>query len=43
VPVLTERPDIANARINFANGCIANITASRVSLKRERKIRFFST
>jgi predicted dehydrogenase len=41
VPVLTERPDIANARINFANGCIANITASRVSLKRERKIRFF--
>lgn len=41
VPVLTERPDIANARINFANGCIANITSSRVSLKRERKIRFF--
>ena len=41
VPVLTERPDIANARINFTNGCIANITASRVSLKRERKIRFF--
>ena len=41
VPVLTERPDIANARIKFANGCIANITASRVSLKRERKIRFF--
>ncbi|HEX5607248.1 MAG TPA: Gfo/Idh/MocA family oxidoreductase [Candidatus Binatia bacterium] len=41
VPVLTERPDIANARMRFANGCIANITASRVSLKRERKIRFF--
>ena len=41
VPVLTERPDIANARIKFANGCIANITASRVSLNRERKIRFF--
>lgn len=41
VPVLTERPDIANARIKFVNGCIANITASRVSLKRERKIRFF--
>lgn len=41
VPVLTEKPDIANARINFANGCIANVTASRVSLKRERKIRFF--
>ena len=41
VPVLTEKPDIANARINFANGCIANVTSSRVSLKRERKIRFF--
>src|SRR5437867_7530745 len=41
VPVLTDKPDIANARINFANGCIANVTSSRVSLKRERKIRFF--
>jgi len=41
VPVLTEKPDIANARITFANGCIANVTASRVSLKRERKVRFF--
>jgi predicted dehydrogenase len=41
VPVLTEKPDIANARINFANGCIANVTSSRVSIKRERKIRFF--
>ena len=41
VPVLTEKPDIANARIKFANGCIANVTASRVSLKRERKVRFF--
>lgn len=41
VPVLTHKPDIANARINFANGCIANVTSSRVSLKRERKIRFF--
>jgi predicted dehydrogenase len=43
VPVLTDKPDIANARINFANGCIANVTASRVSLKRERKIRFFQS
>ena len=43
VPVLTEKPDIANARINFANGCIANVTSSRVSLKRERKIRFFQS
>lgn len=41
VPVLTEKPDIANARITFSNGCIANITSSRVSMKRERKIRFF--
>lgn len=41
VPVLTDKPDIANARIKFANGCIANVTSSRVSLKRERKIRFF--
>jgi predicted dehydrogenase len=43
VAVLTEKPDIANARITFANGCIANITASRVSIKRERKIRVFQT
>lgn len=41
VPVLTDKPDIANARITFSNGCIANVTASRVSVKRERKIRFF--
>jgi len=41
VPVLTETPDIANARLIFANGCIANVTASRVSIKRERKVRFF--
>jgi predicted dehydrogenase len=41
VPVLTDKPDIANARINFSNGCIANVTSSRVSIKRERKIRFF--
>lgn len=41
VPVLTDKPDIANARITFSNGCIANVTASRVSLKRERKVRFF--
>jgi predicted dehydrogenase len=41
VPVLTEQPDIANARLRFASGCIANITASRVALKRERKMRVF--
>lgn len=43
VAVLTDKPDIANARITFANGCIANVTASRVSTKRERKIRFFQS
>jgi predicted dehydrogenase len=43
VPVLTDKPDIANARIKFLNGCIANVTASRVSLKRERKVRFFQS
>ncbi len=41
VPVLTPSVDIANARIRFANGCIANLTASRVSLRRERKLRIF--
>src|SRR5499426_3402730 len=41
VPVITPRIDIANARIEFENGCIANLTASRVSGERVRKIRFF--
>jgi predicted dehydrogenase len=41
VPVLTPNPDIANARIEFAGGAVANITASRISLERMRKIRFF--
>jgi predicted dehydrogenase len=41
VPVLTGRVDIANARLRFANGCIANVTASRISRERVRKIRFF--
>lgn len=41
VPVLTSRVDIANARLRFQNGCIANVTASRVSMKRERKLRIF--
>ena len=41
VPVITSSPDIANARIRFADGAIANVTASRVSLKRERKLRIF--
>jgi len=41
VPVLTPRFDIANARLRFASGCIANVTASRISRDRVRKIRFF--
>ncbi len=41
VPVITQNIDIANARLKFCNGCIANITASRVSMKKERKIRIF--
>ena len=41
VAVLTARPDIANARLKFASGCIANITASRISKDRVRKIRIF--
>jgi len=41
VPVLTGRVDIANARVRFANGCTANLTASRISRDRVRKIRFF--
>jgi predicted dehydrogenase len=41
VPVLSRREDIANARIRFENGCIANITSSRISPERMRKIRVF--
>jgi predicted dehydrogenase len=41
VPVLTPRIDIANARVRFANGCIANLTASRISREPVRKVRFF--
>jgi predicted dehydrogenase len=41
VPVLTEKFDIANARLRFESGCIANLTASRISRDRVRKIRFF--
>jgi predicted dehydrogenase len=41
VPVLTPRVDIANARLRFRNGCIANLTASRISRDGVRKIRFF--
>jgi predicted dehydrogenase len=41
VPVLTTRADIANVRVRFKNGCLANLTASRISRDRVRKIRFF--
>ncbi len=41
VNVLTPRTDIANARLRFASGCIANVTASRISRERVRKVRFF--
>ncbi len=41
VSVISDTPDIANARIEFVNGCVANLTASRISLKSMRKIRFF--
>ncbi len=43
VPVLSPHADIANARLRFGGGAIANVTASRVSLKRERKMRIFQT
>lgn len=39
--VLTNGTDIANARLTFANGCVANVTASRISMKMERKMRMF--
>jgi predicted dehydrogenase len=41
VSVVSETPDIANARLEFDNGCVANLTASRISLKNMRKSRFF--
>lgn len=41
VGVMTETPDIANVRIEFNNGCVANLTSSRISMKKMRKIRVF--
>ena len=41
VAVLTDTPDICNARITFENGCVANLTASRISVKPMRKLRVF--
>lgn len=41
IPVISNKPDICNARIEFDNACVANITASRISMKQMRKIRMF--
>ena len=41
ISVISETPDIANARIEFENGCVANLTSSRISMKNMRKTRFF--
>jgi predicted dehydrogenase len=41
VPIISDSPDIANARIEFDNGCVANVTASRISIKNMRKTRVF--
>jgi predicted dehydrogenase len=41
VAVMTDTPDIANVRIEFNNGCVANLTSSRISMKKMRKIRMF--
>jgi predicted dehydrogenase len=41
IPVLSQKPDIANARVEFEDGCVANFTASRVSFEKTRKLRFF--
>jgi hypothetical protein len=41
VAVMTDTPDIANVRIEFNNGCVANLTSSRISMKKMRKMRIF--
>lgn len=43
IPVISKEVDIANARLEFVNGCVANVTASRISAKDKRKIRMFQT
>jgi len=42
-PIFSDNIDIANARITFENGCVANVTSSRISLKKERTIRIFES
>jgi predicted dehydrogenase len=41
IPILSQKADIANARVEFEDGCVANFTASRVSFEKTRKLRFF--
>ncbi|HAO03895.1 MAG TPA: oxidoreductase, partial [Chitinophagaceae bacterium] len=41
VAVMSDTPDIANVRIEFSNGCVANLTSSRISMKKMRKMRLF--
>lgn len=41
IPVISKHTDIANARLEFESGCVANVTASRISMRKERKIRLF--
>ena len=41
IPILSQKADIANARVEFEDGCVANFTASRVSFEKIRKLRFF--
>lgn len=43
IPVISNKVDIANARLTFKNGCVANVTASRVSLEQQRRIRLFQS
>lgn len=43
IPVISDKVDIANARLTFKNGCVANVTASRVSLEQQRRIRLFQS
>lgn len=43
VPIITDQVDIVNARLNFESGCVANVTASRVSIEKMRKIRIFQS
>ncbi|MBI5233541.1 MAG: gfo/Idh/MocA family oxidoreductase, partial [Deltaproteobacteria bacterium] len=43
VPIITDKADIVNARIRFKNGCVANVTASRVSMEPQRRMRLFQS